>query len=181
MSFHRDVDIGFPTDVDNLAIKTALNTAEADIVTGNIKSGITIFGVAGSAAVQDISDSNALVGEVNSGRTLNLSVGFSKGGASVTKSKSLNVTVTGDAFTHAVQEVGTVEEELVQGADLGTPGYVYIINLDSTNYVEIGSTTGVYQIKLKAGEFALFRHNSSTIYAKANTGACNVEYLIVED
>ena len=39
---------------------------------------------------------------------------------------------------------------------------------DATNFVEVGSTTGVYDIKLLAGEFALYRHNSATVYAKAD-------------
>ncbi len=112
---------------------------------------------------------------------LNVSLVFSKGGASISKIKALTLSVTGDAFINAVQAVGITEEELVQAADLGTPGYVYIINLDADNYVELGSTTGVYTVKLKAGEYALYRHDGATIYAKANTAICNVEYLIIED
>jgi hypothetical protein len=110
-----------------------------------------------------------------------VSLNFSKGGAKANRAESIQVDVTGDAFTHEVQSVGTSEEELAQGADLGTPGYIFIKNLDDTNYVEVGSTTGVYDIKLKAGEVALYRHNSGTIYAKANTAACNVEHWIIED
>jgi len=106
---------------------------------------------------------------------------FSKGGAKVTRAITDLIDVTGDAFTHQIQSVGTTEEELAQGADLGTPGYVLAINLDATNYVEIGSTTGVYDIKLKAGEIAVWRHNSATIFAKADTAACLVEYIIAED
>ena len=113
--------------------------------------------------------------------SLIVNLSFSKGGAKVVKQASKQVTVTGDAFTHGVQAIGTSEEEIVQGADLGTPGYIFIINLDSTNYVEIGSTTGVYDIKLKAGEFALYRHNSATVYGKADTASCNVEYCLIED
>ncbi len=113
--------------------------------------------------------------------SLIVNLSFSKGGAKVTKQVSKSVTVTGDAFTHGVQTIGTAEEEIAQGADLGTPGYMLIINLDSTNYVEIGSTTGVYDTKLKAGEFALYRHNSATVYGKANTASCNVEYCLIED
>jgi len=112
--------------------------------------------------------------------TLRVSLSFSKGDAEVQRSKGISVDVTGDAFTHEVQSVGTTEEQLAQGADLGTPGYVLILNLDSTNYVEVGSTTGVYDIKLLAGEFACYRHNSATVYAKANTSACLVEYIIIE-
>lgn len=110
-----------------------------------------------------------------------VSMSFDKGGAKAERSESLSVDVTGDAFTHEIQEVGTTEEELAQGADLGTPGYIFVKNLDATNYVEVGSTTGVYDIRLKAGEVALYRHNSATIYAKANTAACKVEYWLIED
>lgn len=111
---------------------------------------------------------------------LGIVLSFSKGGAKANRAEHIEVDVTGDAFTHEVQSVGTTEEELPQGADLGTPGYVFIKNLDSTNYVEIGSTTGVYDIKLLAGEVALYRHNSATLYGKANSAACLVEYIIIE-
>ena len=112
--------------------------------------------------------------------SLTISLIFSKGGAETQKAESKQVTVTGDAFTQGVQAIGITEEEVVQGADVGTPGYVYVKNMDATNYVELGSTTGVYDIKLKAKEFALWRHNSATLYAKANTAICNIEYIIVE-
>lgn len=106
---------------------------------------------------------------------------FSKGGAKVNRTASDKLTITGDSFNHDTQSIGTSEEEIAQGADLGTPGYVWVMNLDATNYVEIGATTGVYTIKLKAGEMALWRHDSATIYAKANTAAVLIEYIICED
>jgi hypothetical protein len=113
--------------------------------------------------------------------SISLSIRVSKGGAKDSRSESFQVDMSGDAFTHEIQQVGTSEEELAQGADLGTPGFILVKNLDSTNYVEVGSTTGVYDIKLKAGEAAIYRHNSATVYAKANTAACNVEYILIED
>lgn len=112
--------------------------------------------------------------------SITVRLNFSKSGAKVSRTENISVDVTGDAFTHEVQSVGTSEEELAQGADLGTPGYLLVINHDGTNYVEVGSTTGVYDIKLLAGEVALYRHNSATVYAKANTGACLVEYVLIE-
>ena len=105
---------------------------------------------------------------------------FSKGGAKETKVLSFTDDVTGDAYTSGVQSIGTTEEELAQGADLGTPGWVWVHNLDSANYVEFGSTTGVYTIKLKAGKANMWYHNSATIYAKSDTAAVSVDYLIVE-
>lgn len=107
-------------------------------------------------------------------------INFSKGGAKTNRRESISVDITGDAFSQQVQSIGTSEEEVAQGADLGTPGYVFLKNMDSTNYIEVGSTTGVYDIKLLAGEIALYRHNSATIYAKANTSACLLEYIIIE-
>ncbi len=112
---------------------------------------------------------------------LTVGIVYSKAGVNFSRSEGIQVTISGDSFEHAIQSVGTTEEALAQGADLGTPGYIFIKNLDSTNYVEIGSTTGVYDIKVKAGEVALYRHNSATIYAKANTAACLVEYLLFEE
>lgn len=113
--------------------------------------------------------------------SLIVNLDFSKGGAEVSKQYSKKVTITGDAFTNGIQAIGVAEEEIAQGIDLGTPGYMLIKNLDTTNYVEVGSTTGVYDIKLKALEFALYRHNSGTVYAKADTDTCNVEYCLIED
>ena len=113
--------------------------------------------------------------------SLTISMLFNKGGATATRSESMSVDVTGDAFTHEVQQIGTSEEEVAQGTDLGTPGYMFCKNLDATNYIEIGVTTGVYTVKLKAKEFACFRVAGATILAKATGGACNLEYLLIED
>lgn len=79
------------------------------------------------------------------------------------------------------QKIGT-SEETVSTTDIGTLGYCWMKNLDDTNYIEVGFSTGVYGIRLEAGEVALFRLNpSSTIYAKANTAECNAEISIFED
>ena len=108
-----------------------------------------------------------------------VSMTFRKGGAEAQRAETISVDVAGDAFSHEIQEIGTADEALVEGAALGTPGYVFIKNLDSTNFVEVGLTSS-YTIKLKAGEVALFRADGA-IFAKADTSACNVEYWIIED
>lgn len=112
--------------------------------------------------------------------SVSASINFSKSGITLVKSHNITTDVAGDAFTYQVQSIGTVEEAIEQGTDVGTPGYLMIKNTDSTNYVEIGSTSGVYDIKISAGEIALYRHNSAIIYAKANTGACVIEYVLIE-
>ena len=111
---------------------------------------------------------------------ISIRLSFVKSGAKARRSESIKVDVAGDAFTHEVQNIATSEETLGQGADLGTPGYIFIKNLDSTNFVEVGSTTGVYDLKLLAGEIAIYRHNSATVFAKADTATVNLEYLLIE-
>lgn len=112
---------------------------------------------------------------------LSASLSFSKGGAVVDKALTATISVTGDAFSHEILSIAiTTPTLLVESASLGTPGYVFIKNLDATNFVSVG-ITGSYTVKLKAGEFALFRYASTSLYAVADTAACLVEYIIIED
>ncbi len=112
---------------------------------------------------------------------LKFSLDFNKGGASVKRISRISLDVTGDAFSHEIKSVDITEVQLIQGPALGTPGYVFLINLDINNFVEVGASTGVYTVKLKAGEVALYRHDGETIYAKANIAPCLIEYIIIED
>lgn len=75
-----------------------------------------------------------------------------------------------------MKEIG-ITEETESFSELTTPGWCTIQNLDSTNFVEWGFSTGVYGGKLMAGETAgPFRINSAstTLYLKADTAACRV-------
>ena len=101
-------------------------------------------------------------------------------GTSADKSDSGTIDMAGTHITHNVQDVGTGSPEaLAEGADLGTAGVYYIKNLDTANYVSLG-LSGQYSIKLKPGEICLFR-SAAPIFALANTGACKVEYMVLED
>ena len=113
--------------------------------------------------------------------SISASISFSKGGASVQRAEGIQVTVTGDAFSHEVMSILTTAGGtlLVEGGDVGTAGYILLKNLDATNYITVG-LSGQYSIKLKAGEIALFRA-AAPIYALANTATCLVEYLIIEE
>lgn len=102
---------------------------------------------------------------------------YSKNNRIIEESESIWVDVAGDNIIRNIQEVGTSEEAL-QSIDSGTQGYLFIKNLDSTNYVEVG-LTGSYTAKLQAGEIALFRC-AGTVYAKANNDACDVDYILIE-
>lgn len=83
--------------------------------------------------------------------------------------------------TPGMVSVGTSEESQAF-AELSTVGWCALQNLDATNYVEWGFSTGVYGGRLEPGEMALFRLNpSTTLYLKANTAACKVLVNAMED
>jgi len=68
--------------------------------------------------------------------------------------------------------VGASEESLTF-SELSTLGLLYMENLDTTNYIEFGGSTGVYLGRLKPGEPNQFRLNpGATLFLKANTAAC---------
>jgi hypothetical protein len=110
-----------------------------------------------------------------------LSISYAKGTPSdiVTRTESTTTTISGTMWQAGRQTIGTSEESLQKG-DVGTVGYVYIRNMDATNYVEIGTTSGQYSIKLPAGKDCWFFANGNTIYAKANTASVAVAYTIFE-
>lgn len=77
--------------------------------------------------------------------------------------------------------IGT-SEEAVTFTDITTNGWAFLQNMDTTNYVEWG-TTGAYIGRMRAGETAgPFRVNAgATLYLKANTAACRVRVVMYED
>lgn len=109
--------------------------------------------------------------------TGNLSISTNFGGDAETISEAFYYTLSGYQRVVLTQEVGTSEETLALG-DLASIGYVLIKNLDATNYVEAGVSTGVYHVKIPASGIALCWFNGSAIYVKANTAACKIKYWI---
>ncbi len=98
--------------------------------------------------------------------------------------QSKSVDLAGDQMLANVQIVGT-SAEAIQMADVTVGGYMFIRNMDATNFVQLALDSAVAtQIfaKLKPGEFALFRPpTGATIYAKADTANCNCQVVAVED
>lgn len=125
---------------------------------------------------------SALIGGAFAANELNVNTTFTftKNGATLQRSISGNVTVSGNISQYGVQTIGTSDETIPLG-DVGTIGYVYIHNLDATNFVIFGSDGSVYPNKAKATEPALVRWNGAAVHIKANSGACKVEYAIIED
>lgn len=92
-----------------------------------------------------------------------------------------DVVIAGDHWLGNIQEIGTAAENLVQG-DVGTPGYIIAHNLNDTNFIEIGYDDGGFKpvVKLLPGEWALFRSAQATPQAKADTAACDLEFIMLE-
>lgn len=71
--------------------------------------------------------------------------------------------------------VGTTEETLAFG-ELATEGFLIMKNLDATNYVRFGFSTGVYGGRILPGEIAFFRMEPSvTLYLVANVSPVRVQ------
>ncbi len=92
--------------------------------------------------------------------------------------------VTGARYHQGVQNVATSEEAIALG-DIPTTalGYCHVKNLDPTNFIKIRPGTGLADmLKLKPAESCVFRWMTGIIpFIIADTAACDVEILIIED
>ena len=89
---------------------------------------------------------------------------------------------TGTECAKFQQSIGTTEEAINLGVDIGTLGYILAINLDPTNFVSLRRATGEGNfIRLEAnGGMALFKCSATAPFAIADTAACRVQFLILE-
>lgn len=115
---------------------------------------------------------------------LTINFSYADGEAKVDKAVSnLGVDVTGTVLACGVQNVDTSEEALgLNGVTAG--GYLFLRNLDSTNYVSLRSGTGATNVvRLKAGEVAVFRLDAAATapFVIANTAAVDLEFALLSD
>jgi hypothetical protein len=91
------------------------------------------------------------------------------------RTKSITASGLGNQVT--TQSVGTSTEQLVL-TDIDDLGYLYVENLDATNFVMVGLVSPVSSSNafttLLPGEFCLVPTRQETIYAIADTAACNL-------
>tara|TARA_Y100000310_G_C20000604_1_gene498311 strand:- start:148 stop:513 length:366 start_codon:yes stop_codon:yes gene_type:complete len=116
--------------------------------------------------------------------TVTVSLAFDKGGVAASKAfTDVQFDVSGAKLAWVVQNIGTGADVALKLGDMTTPGYMLVKNLDDTNYVTIGGAASLatQTIRLNAGEVALFRHMGTAPVASADTAACNIEYLLIED
>lgn len=115
--------------------------------------------------------------------TTTLKIAYAKNGISDSRTLTDQIDVSGSGTCGGVQTIGTTEEALAVG-DVSTKGLARFLNIDPNNYIEIGSyvSTVFYPlVKLKPGESAVFRLSAVTVYARANTAAAKLDYMIFED
>jgi len=118
-----------------------------------------------------------MANEISTQISLNIKTAL---GARLDRSEVKKIDMAGESVLQTTQLVGTSNETLdMTNSELGTPGYVFIKNLDTTNYCEIGLTSS-YTIKLKAGEICLFRA-AADLYGRFNTSSGYLEIIVVED
>ena len=115
--------------------------------------------------------------------TMVCKLSVTKGGSTVTGDVTKQITLAGNGKLAATQVVGTSAELVEFPTDLTTEGVgqVWLLNTDPTNYIELALDSGMTNkfMKLKPGEPCLFRpaSGSPTIYARANTAACNLQVV----
>ena len=96
---------------------------------------------------------------------------------------TLTFDVTGTKYHQSVASVATSEAALPLGGLAGdTRGWMYAKNLDDTNFITLRMGTGAADfVKLMPGEVFMGRLAADTPWAIADTLACELEYLIIED
>lgn len=116
--------------------------------------------------------------------TLNNSLVLQNGNVNSAFATSMQLAQTSARFDAGVQNIGTTHELIALKSDIATPGMSAFQNNGPTNYVEIGivvSSTFYPVVKLKVGESAQFRISSNPLYAKANTAAVDLAFLVCAD
>lgn len=92
--------------------------------------------------------------------------------------------MSGSIRVDNIQTIGTTYEVIYKG-DIGTIGFMQFVNLDSTNYVDIGrEISAAFEafIRVMPGKTSPPIKTSAltAIYGRANTAACNVRCILIE-
>lgn len=105
-----------------------------------------------------------------------------KGGAAVNVGGSVIQDMAGAQMVQNTQIVTTSIAALSMGAITGVPAWVYLKNLDATNYIELSTDNAMANkfMKILPGGSVLFPPSSATIYVRAHTASCNVVLAAME-
>jgi len=99
-----------------------------------------------------------------------------------TGKSGVEITTAAENEDSGSYDITTTERNISFPADIGTPGYLYLENMDATNYVQVGFATTVYPLRLVANDVALIPLNTgeTDLYLKADTATCRVTYKVLE-
>lgn len=115
--------------------------------------------------------------------TVSVSLTASKDSATISVSANKTFDMTNEDMTQATQNIGTSAEALSLGDIAAPAAYIYVRNMDPTNFVVLSlASDGTSPFaKIRPGHFALFPPpQSGTIYALADTAAVRVALAAVE-
>jgi len=118
--------------------------------------------------------------------TLNAVATFGTNFRDLIQPGSITIPLNAQGYQGGIQSIGVVAEDLDLGdVAAANQGWIYMRNLDATNFVEWGLNDGgtLKSIgKLKPGEPALFRlMPEQQLMLQADTAACNVEVKLYRD
>jgi hypothetical protein len=96
---------------------------------------------------------------------------------------SAKVDQSGQRYLQGVMHVPiTAGGTAIPVSGLVAPGWLYLKNLDATNFITIlNAASGNALVKLKPGEVAMFRLAAAAPAALADTAICDLEYLILDN
>lgn len=113
--------------------------------------------------------------------TVTAGVNYSNGGVALAKTANDQVTVSANYLTHSIHTVTTSGEALPLGG-VSVPGYCWVQNRDSSNFIQIGNSGDAPVVRVGPGEVAVFRFSPSiTPWAIADTGNCVIELIMISD
>ncbi len=108
--------------------------------------------------------------------SLNLTVTVSMSGQSATGSVAGQSDATNGAFIGNEQIIGTTAETIFLGDIGATPVFLFVRNMDDTNFVQVDNvnTMANFPQKISPGKGVFLFPQTGTIYCKADTAACKV-------
>lgn len=115
-----------------------------------------------------------MANEINTNISVTVSVGGQSATGTVTTPSDLTT-----AFIGNEQIIGTTDETILMGDVSGTPVFIFIKNLDATNFVLVdsASTYDKFPQKLYPGKGVYLLPQTGTIHIKADTASCKVFVL----
>ena len=104
---------------------------------------------------------------------------YRKNGTVITRSVASIGDAAGSGAVQAIHSCATSDATLDKG-DITNIGTIYLKNLDSTNYIDVGPDGTLYPIRLQPGCDCRLPWSGTTIHVKAHTAPCLLDYVLLE-